>query len=286
MKVSLILLTLLFPLLVSAQSYLILSNGVTLTVDKSGFIYDFDHFFLPYKVQVNGGQFFVSDEILYTIDENGFLYKKDTEIDPKDVVGKGLNYFINDSHHLYTIDQKGFVFKYSKDKSVIKKAKLFGGNFFTVELDEKKKITELYTLNSKGNFFKTVLQGLNPYEISTVGGRWFLTNKNVLYTISKDGFVFSKNEVIISKVKINGGNYLVDDTNKMFTISDDGLILLPNLPITLNLNQINKIGSNYLIDKEGRAFVINSSGEVLERSTQNHDLRAVKIISTKSSLAQ
>jgi len=286
MKISLFLFTLLFSFLASAQSYLILSNGVTLTFDKNGFIYDFNHFFLPYKVQLNGGQFLISDEVLYTIDDNGFLYKKDSEIDAKDVVGKGLNYLINDSHHLYTIDEKGFVFKFSKDKSVMKKAKLFGGNFFTVEVDEKKKLTDLYTVNTKGNYFKTKVEGLNPYEISTTGGKWFITNKNVIYTVSKDGFVFPKPDLKISKVKVSGGNYLVDDTNKIYTITDDGLILLPNLPMSLNLNQINKIGSNYMIDKEGRAFIINGSGEVLERSIKNHDLRAVKIISSKSSLAE
>ncbi len=260
-----------------AQSYFILSNGVTLTVDKAGFIYDFNNFFLPYKVQVNGGQFLISDNFLHTIDENGFLYKKDLEVD--EVKGKGLNYFVNDDNHLITVDSKGFFYKYDKDKSIFKKIAGYGGNFFTVKVDEKKKITDLYTVNSKGLYFKMKSEKLNPHNIVNFGGKWFITDKNVLHTVSSEGLVFEKPEIILGKIAVKGGNFLIDDSNRIYTFSDEGYVLLPNLPLSLNLQRINKFGSNYLIDKDGNVFVINKNGEVLQRTIEGHDLRNVKIIS-------
>jgi hypothetical protein len=279
MKRFLIISAFLASMAVQAQSYFILSNGVTLTLDKAGYIYDFNHFFLPYKVEVNGGQFLISQTILHTVDDKGMLYKKDLEV--SEVKGKGLNYFINDSYHLYTIDEKGFFFKYDKDKSIFKKSAGFGGNFFTVTMDEKKKLTDLYTINSKGNYFKVSLPGLNPYDISTFGGKWFVNNKNVVYTVSKDGSVFSKEEVVVGKVVSKGGNYLVDETKRIYTVTDEGYLLLPNLPLKFNLDQIVKFGSNFMIDKDGLVFVVDANGQVIERSVNGHDLRNAKILSSK-----
>jgi hypothetical protein len=273
-----LLLGLLFLTSLSAksQSYFILSNGVTLTINKAGYIFDLDNFFLPYKVQVNGGQFLVSDKILHTVDENGFLYKKDLKVE--EVKGKGLNYFISDDNHLVTIDSLGIFFKYDKEKSIFKKAKGFGGNFFTVLVDEKKKITDLYTINSKGNYFKIKATNLNPHSITTFGGnKWFLTDKNVLYTVSAEGMVFEKPEIKIGKISKAGGNFFIDDQNKIYTISDEGYVFLPNLPLSFKFSSLSKFGSNYMLDKDGNAFVVDSMGNIFQRNIEEHDLRNVKI---------
>lgn len=260
-----------------AQSYMVLSNGITLTLDKAGFVYDFNHFFLPYQVQVNGGQFLVADEKLSTVDSAGFLYKKSLTVE--EVKGKGLNYFINDENHLYTIDEKGFFFKFDKDKAAFKKASSFGGNFFIVKEDEKKKLASLYTLNTKGNYFKMAVQGLNPMDITTVGGTWFINKAGVVHTVSKDGNVFAKPEVKVGAIVRKGGNFLIDDTNKIFTVSEDGFLVLPGLPMSFNVSNIVKVGANYLIDTDGKVFSVDAAGNVLERTINEHDVRNVKILS-------
>ena len=121
----------------NASSYLILNNGVTLTTDQSGMIFDFAHFIAPYKITASGGQFFLENNKLHTIDSNGFLYEKDIKIDK--IKGKGINYIITENK-LITIDAKGFFYEFSKDlKSILKKSFKFGGSFFLVHIDEKKK---------------------------------------------------------------------------------------------------------------------------------------------------
>lgn len=259
-----------------AQSYMVLNNGVTLTIDKAGFLYDFNHFFLPYKVQVNGGQFLVSENRLATVDSTGLLFKKDLKVEK--IKGKGTNYLVNDDHHIVTVDEKGFYYKFDKDKDTMKKISTFGGNFFVVKTDEKKKIFDLYTLNTKGNYFKLGVQGLNPMDINVTGGNWF-SAKGVVHTVSKDGNVFSKADIQVGGIVRRGGNFLIDDSGKIFTVSEEGFLVLPALPMSFNVANIVKVGTNYLIDTEARVYVVTASGSVVERTVADHDVREAKILS-------
>jgi hypothetical protein len=259
----------------SAQSYLLLNNGVLLTTDKAGFLYDFGHFVIPYEVKINGGQFLVEKKTLMTIDENGYKYDKDLKVEK--IKGKGNNYLLTDGKELITVDAKGFYYKYDKD-DVFKRVERFGGNFFLAK-DEKKKNTLLYTLNAKGNYFNISIPELNPAEITTVGGTYFMSNRGVYFTVNKDGFVFSKKDVRVSAAKKLGGNFVIDVTNKLYTVSDDGVLSDPVIPLTLDLNSIVKTGANYMLDSEGRLFVVDKNGNVFERSVDSHDLRNVKVIS-------
>ncbi len=81
MKNMLALGLLLGALSASAQSYLILNNGVMLTTDKAGFVYDFGHFVVPYEVKVSGGNFLVEKKQLITVDEQGYKYDKDEKVE-------------------------------------------------------------------------------------------------------------------------------------------------------------------------------------------------------------
>jgi hypothetical protein len=257
-----------------SQSYLILNNGVTLTTDKSGFVYDFGHFRAPYKVTLNGGQFHVEDKKLSTVDTAGFLYEKTLKVDK--VKGKGLNYFINNDNNLVTIDSKGFF--YELEDKAFKKAQAFGGNFFLVKPEDKKAIVDLYTINEKGNYFKMKVAGLNPFDIVTLGGTFFQTRAGVTYTISKDGLVYPKAEQKVGAIKKAGGNFFVDAAGLLFTVSEEGFLMLPVLPANIKVADIQKVGANYMIDSEGRIFVVDKVGNITER-TINHDLRNAKILS-------
>lgn len=258
----------------SAQSYLILNNGVMLTTDKAGYVYDFGHFVVTYDVKVNGGNFLVEKKQLITVDENGYKYDKEEEVDK--IKGKGLNYLITDDSKIITVDAKGFSYKYDKD-DVIKRVEKFGGNFFLAK-DEKKKNTLLYTVNNKGNYYNIVLPDLNPATITTLGGTYFITSLGVAYTVNKDGFVFKKDLKVAAPKKL-GGNFLIDSMNKLFTVSDDGVLANPVVPANLNLNNVAKVGANYMLDNDGKLFVVDKNGNVFERSVNSHDLRTVKIIS-------
>jgi len=260
---------------VFSQSYLILSNGVTLTTDKAGFIYDFGHFHLPYKVSNKGTNYFVEEEKLSTIDENGYLYEKSFKA--KKLKGTGGNFFVNDDSHLVTIDTKGFYYEYEEDTKIFKKITAYGGNYFLVKMD-KKKPTELYTVNDKGNYFKLNVEGLNPDDITTFKGNYFQTKSGTTYTISTAGFVFPKPTVKTGTVTKAGANYFVDSNKLLYTVSQDGLLILPVLPMKLKIDNLDIFGANYMIDKDGRIFIVDKAGNIFER-TIKHDLRNAKIFS-------
>lgn len=260
-----------------SQSYMILSNGVTLTTDKAAFVYDFSHFIFPYKVTLTGGQFFAEEGKLITIDSMGYLYRKDEKA-PTKLKGKGNNYIISENGSLTTVDAAGFFYKFDKDDAT-KKAVGFGGNFFTVKPDDKKPLVDLYTLNSKGNYFKTAVAGLNPAEITILGGTFFQTSKGVVYTISKDGFVYSKADVKVAAIKKMGGNYFVDANNAIYTVSEEGFLMLPSLPMNLKIASITKMGQNYFMDKDGKMFAVDGTGAIYEREMKAHDMKEAKILS-------
>lgn len=260
-----------------AQSYMILNNGVTLTTDKAGYVYDFSHFILPYKVTLTGGQYLAEEGKLLSVDSNGYLYRKDEKA-PSKIKGKGNNYFIADNGNLYTFDAAGFFYKYDKE-SATKKANVFGGNFFTVKADDKKPVADLYTLNAKGNYFKMAVDGLNANDIAIAGGTYFQTSKGVVYTINKDGFVFAKAEVKTAAIKKIGGNFFIDASNTLYTISEEGILVLPSLPLTLKVATVTSLGQNYFVDQEGKMFVVDSKGLVFEREIKAHDLKGSKILS-------
>ena len=273
---NLIALGLLFgSLSATAQSYLVLNNGVMLTTDKAGYVYDFGHFVVPYEVKINGGQFLVEKKQLITVDEKGFKYDKDEEV--KKAKGTGLNYLVNDDSELITIDQKGFFYKFDKD-SAIKRIVNFGGNYFTAK-DEKKKNTLLYTVNSQGNYFNMAVPEINPADIAVFGGTYFIMKNGLAVTVSKDGFVYPKKDVKVGAVKKLGGNYLIDVNNKLYTVSESGILSNPVVPMALNLANVTQLGANYMLDNNGKIFVVDQNGNVFERVVNNHDLRNVKVIS-------
>lgn len=256
-----------------AQSYLILNNGVTLTIDKDNYVYDLGHFILPDSVEANGGQYLIQDGKLLTIDDKGFLQRKDQKV--KRIKGKGRNYFITEKNQLFTIDSTGLFYFFDKEPAV-KKADIYGGNFFTVKTDERNNIVDLYTVNSKGNYFKMTVAGLNPADITLVGGNYFIANYT-MYTVSKEGFIFSKPDHKVSAIKTKGGNYFIEASSGLFyTVSADGIINLPSLPANL---KIVKTGSNYFIDSEGHLYFVDALGNIIERKIKDHDLRNAKVFS-------
>jgi hypothetical protein len=260
-----------------SQSYIILNNGVTLTTDKAGLVYDFDIFNLPYNVSISGGQFLVSDEKVSTVTEKGFFFKTDVKV--KKVKGKGFNYMITDNSDIITISAAGLVTKLDKD-TPFKKPAGFGGNYLTVQNDKKKTI-DLYTVSDKGFYFNPTVPGLVGADIIPSPGNYITTRTGAIFTVARDGLVYSKaGQYKIGAIRKAGGNFFIDSANFLFTVTDAGFLMCPILPKGLVVSNIVKVGANYMIDQDGKLFVVDgTTGLVSERVIKDHDLRNAKILS-------
>ncbi len=253
-----------------SQSYFVLENGITLTVDKNGYVYDFSHYTPVARVTVKGGQYLMEDSnVIVTVDNQGSLFRK-YEVLPKEISGKGLNYFIGTNGALYIIDSMGFVTLIEGDTKMLNASK-FGGNFFIVD-------NEIYTVSDAGSYSMVVVEGLNAADIISFGGNYLMTNRGILYTVSSDGKIFSKAQNRIGIIVKKGGNYFVDTTGMLYTVADDGSLKMPALPVSLRIQAMSRLGSNYFMDGNGKLFTVDKDGKIFER-WMNYDLKMTKIIS-------
>lgn len=259
-----------------SQSFMILKSGVTLTTDKSGNVYDSNKFFLSSKVSFVGGQFFVDDKLLVTVDSEGVLSKKTNKI--KDIKGKGLNYFVSGNNRFFAISSAGYVFENKEDRKIFKDIKFFGGNFFLVQEDKDEKNYDLYTVNDKGNYFQMRVPGLNPADITAIGGTYFQTFRGLMYTVSKDGLIFANKNFKNGSLKISGGNFFIYTNNTVYTVAEDGTLIVPILPADFAAYKIKHAGANYMIDTDGRLFTVDNLGQIFERFVKE-DLKEIGVVS-------
>ena len=259
-----------------SQSYVIMDNGITLTVDNNGFAYDFGHYAFPQKVILKGGQYFVEEGgILATIDENGLLYRK-YELIPEKIIGKGINYFLSAEGFLYGIDKKGFV--KVTESELYKNAVNFGGNYFTVAANAEKTIVDLYVVTAEGVAVKAEVPSLKVKDIVSFGGTYFMTNRGIVFTVASNGTVTPKDDVRVGILNKKGGNFFTDSSGFFFTVSENGDLVMPALPVSMRIGTIMKLGSNYFMDGAGKLFTVDKDGNIFERWT-NYDLKTTKIIS-------
>ena len=254
-----------------SQSYFVLENGMTLTVDTAGYVYDFGHYTPVGRVTVKGGQYLVEDNnVIVTVDENGGLFRK-YEILPKQVVGKGMNYFLGDNGAFYGIDDLGYVNLVENDPK-IKTATKFGGNYFITDADD------IFCVTKEGKFVQALVEGLKGSDIITFGGNYFMTNRGVLYTVSKDGNIVDNRKERVGIIVKKGGNYFVDTNGAIYTVAQDGTLKFPAIPLSLRIQAMSKLGSNYFLDGSGKLFTVDKNGDVFERWV-SYDLKTTKIIS-------
>ncbi len=258
-----------------SQSYIILENGVTLTSDKLGYVYDFGNYALPQKVTLKGGNYFVEEGgILAAVDQDGNLFRKYEAI-PSQLKGKGMNYFLGANGDLFIIDRNGLV-NWKNDPKFIKAAN-FGGNYFTVMTDEVNKILEIYAVTADGNFVKSDLS-FKASEIVSFGGNYFMSNRGIIHTVSNDGSIIANPGARVGILVKKGGNYFIDSAGMIFTVSQNGTLNFPAIPTSLFVNAITKMGTTYFMDRESRLFTVDENGVIFER-VQGHDLRTARVIS-------
>ncbi len=242
-----------------AQSYLIRPNGVVLTIDAKGFMYNLNQFILPYMVTTKGGQFYINDKRqITTIDEDGFFYridKKEFEA-PRKVDFSGANYF-SDKDSVWTIDRKGVMYQEKEIKDLGRVEKT-GGRFFTVK--PRRGDGLLYTISDFGKVERMIVDGLNPNDVAATGGCWFTTTNGDLYTLDSTGLVSRYGGSLFprgTKITKAGGNYLF--TNRgLITINAKGEVSL----VAFGTAQPQSMGYNYFTVSDNSLYVVDHLGAV------------------------
>lgn len=277
MKKLLLLMLILGPFKAFSQSYLIMDNGVILTTDKSGFVYDLGHFTYHEEVTRRGGQYFVEEGgVLVTIDENGLLHRK-YEALPDKLKGRGMNYMISALGELFTIDRQGKTHYHQND--VFKYAANFGGNYFSVKSPTEDAGLEVYVVAQDGQYLKVDVETLSITDIAVFGGTYFMTNRGVVYTVAADGLVSVQAHERVGVITKRGGNYFTDSAGMIFTVTAEGNLLAPAVPVGFDATKITRTGSNYFLTSTGLFYVVDKDGNIFERKLPDQDLKDVRVIS-------
>jgi len=251
-----------------------MDNGIILTTDNNGFIYDLGHFTYPEQVGLKGGNYFSENNgVLVTIDEKGLLYRK-YEVIPSELQGKGMNYFLGKTGELFTIDKTGAVAART-DLVYPEGIKNFGGNYFVLNSE----FLQVVTVGDTGAVTTVSIDTLKTVDVVAFGGSYFMTNRGVVYTIAANGTMASDAMTRVGILKKRGGNYFTDSSMSIYTVAQDGSIKVPAIPLTLSVESISKLGSNYFLDNTGKLFIVDKDGEVFERSLTDHDFKTARIIS-------
>jgi hypothetical protein len=282
------------------QSYMIMENGVVLTTDQQGFVYDFGHYALPQDVTLRGGRFFVEDStVLAVVDDNGFLHRSYQHI-PEKIRGRGINYFLSSLGELFTIDGTGAVHYFQDDR--FKRAENFGGIYFTVRLPEQPEPL-IFTISADGQVHEVSevsspeaeveadgeeeaeapagaeAENLKSLSIAAFGGNYFMSSKSVLHTVASTGEVKAHPNAVVGVFVKRGGNYFTDAAGIIFTVTVNGDLIVPGIPLNFDARRVTRTGSNYFMDVFGRLYVVDRAGNIFEKNLQDHKLKDVSIIS-------
>ena len=246
-----------------AQSMIVMKTGKVLTIDEQGMMYDLGNFILPYQIKQMGGRYLIDeDRKLRTVDHNGFMYAKDNEEKaPVNVEYYGENYFISKFGKMFAFDEQGFLFKGERE-SEFRNVKIHGGNFVVAEKrDGLKKVLALYIVTKLGQTVELNVPGLNLEHINYAGGNYFTTTKGTLYTVSGDGFVFSKMDM----GKFNGwelkkgGNFFIAH-NSIYSVSQSGMLM--SVATASDIGAVKHFGTNFFVTQDGRLFTISAMGSI------------------------
>lgn len=263
MKKLLVALVILTNTLAFGQSMIVMKTGKVLTIDEQGMVYDLSNFILPYQIKHMGGRYLIDENRkLRTVDLNGFMYAKDKEEKaPVNIEFFGENYFISKFGKIFAFDEQGFLFKGERE-SEFRNVKIHGGNFVVAEKrDGLKKVLTLFVITKLGQTLELNVPDLNLDHINYAGGNYFTTTKGELYTVSTDGFVFSKMDM----GKFNGwelkkgGNYFVAH-NSLYTVSQTGMLM--SVASDSDFGAIKHFGTNFFLTQEGRLFTISATGSI------------------------
>jgi hypothetical protein len=254
--------TLLTSSLSFAQSLMVLKTGKVLTFDDQGMIYDLGNFLLPYQIKELHGRYVVDDNRkLRTIDRNGFMFSKEDEDKvPVNIEVFGDNYFISKFGRIFTIDEQGFLFRAEEKESEFRKVEVKGGTFFTAEKKvDGKKFPAFYVVTALGKVVELTIPNVDITRINYTGGNYFTTTSGELFTVSADGYVYSKKDMghFNGWELKRGGNYFLSRGN-VFTVAHSGVLM--NVAQAADIGPIKLFGTNFFVTLDGRLFTVSSNG--------------------------
>lgn len=246
-----------------SQSFLIMKTGKVLTLDEQGMVYDLGNFLLPYQIKTVGGRYLIDENRrLRTVDRNGLMYNKEKEDKvPVKIEYYGENFFISKFGKMYTVDESGFIFAAEKERE-FRNIKLKGGNFVIAEkkVESEKKLA-LYVVNNLGQIIEVTNLPVDLNLVNYVGGQYFTTTRGELFSVSNDGFVYSKKEL----GKFNGyemkkgSNYFVV-RDSLYTVAQSGIVA--SAGTNNEFAQIRHFGTNFFVTNSGALYTISSTGNV------------------------
>lgn len=263
MRLLILAMALIYSSIAFSQSIIVLKTGKVLTLDEQGMIYDLNNFLLPYEIKNVGGRYIIDDKRkLRTVDRNGLFYSKEKEDKVAvNIEHFGDNYFISKFGTVHTIDEQGFVFKAEKERE-FRHVKAAGGNFIVAEKKvESKKSLALFVVTNLGKILEVSSDELNGHTINYIGGQYFTTTNGELFTISTDGFLYSKKTMgIFNGWELKrGGNYFFNK-GSLYTISQAGVLM--SAGSVTDRGQIKYYGKNFFITVTDQLYTISASGSV------------------------
>lgn len=264
MKRFLLAFTLLSSSLAFGQSMLVLKTGKVLTFDDQGMVYDLGNFLLPYQIKQMGGRFVIDeDRKIRTVDHNGLMYSKEDEDKvPVNINVFGDNFFISKFGRMFTIDEHGYFYKGEEKEREFRNVRYVGGNFVIAEKRvDGKDVLAIYVVTNRGSVVEVNVPGLKLSRVTLAGGQYFTTTDGELYTVSSDGFIYSKKDLgsFQGYMLKKGGNYFVKG-HQLFTIAQNGL--LNNVATSSEFSTIRYFGTNFFITRSGKLYTVSATGEL------------------------
>jgi hypothetical protein len=258
---------------VSAQSFVLQSNGVLHSIDAEAKVYDLNQFIMPMNILARGKSWILEkSQLITTVDAKGFVYKKTGMKGPKALKARGGSWFMSDKGEMNVVTLDGMYYTYDKE-DLFRKGEVVvsGGNFLVIKKDN---VLSMVTVDTVKGFTYTIAPavlsslGLNLANIKEVGGNYFVDAAGVLFTVDKTGLIGNKSSMgKFSGLKVKGSNYLVDAFGGVRVVLNNGWMLMPNLP--KKMGAITKSGTTHAWDAEGEFFSFAESAPDAEVTSTN-----------------
>jgi hypothetical protein len=106
-----------------------------------------------------------------------------------------------------------------------------------------------------------------PQKVTLTSGRYFIEENRILNTISEEGLLFKKFEVLPDHYLGTGDSYFISTNGDLYTIDNNGIASVTN---NERFKFAKKFGGNFfflpseLNENELQLYVINSQGQLIE----------------------
>jgi hypothetical protein len=221
-----------------AQSHLLKLDGVLLSVDASGFIYDLGNRVDPAQVKARGKNWLAEKSgALITIDSAGLVNRRTDVRVPRTLRAHGGTWFLGERGELSVVTASGAVV--TTQEPTLREGDIAprGGNFF-VWRPRRGGAPVLYTFNSAtGESYHSDAEyvrrlGIDMSSFKGNGNNWLVDGRGILHVVTRIGAVMPRRDLgTFFGLSTRGGNYFVDATGATQVVMDNGSVHMPYLPL-------------------------------------------------------